>query len=101
MREIRYYPERDGLERYGLGPLEALLMDYLWSCNSPRTLAQIYYCRGSGRAKTTIQTTLFRLTRKGLLLFERPQHRDGRYSPTEPRAEWEARQLAAVQKSLE
>ena len=100
MTTLRYYPEKEGIERW-LGPLEGMLMEYLWSCTCPRTLAQIYYFRGEGRAKTTIQTTLWRLTKKGLLIFDRPHGRDGRYSPAEPRDVWEARMLAIVRASLE
>lgn len=101
MRDIRFHPERAGLERYGLGPTEAALMDYLWSCTSGRTLAQICYYRSGGRATTTTQTTLNRLVRKGLLVRSKTDSSRYRYQPTEPREEWEARQLAAVQAALE
>lgn len=100
---MKFYPDKDGLERYGLGPTESLIMEYLWSCTSPRTLSQVYECRNGGRAKTTINTTLVRLTRKGLLVYERPTGYTyfGFYRPAEPRATWEARQLAAVRAALE
>ena len=100
MRDIRYYPERDGLERFGLGPTEAELMDYLWSCTCPRTLAQIAYYRANGRAKNTIMTTLNRLVKKGLLTRTKLGTEHFRYAPVEPRTVWEARIIAAVKQSL-
>ena len=96
---MNYRPDREGLERYGLGPTEAMLLDYLWSCTTPRTLAQIHYYRSGGRAKTTTQTTLNRLVKKGMLTRRKNGHYV--YAPAEPRAVWEARQLAAVRAALE
>ena len=100
MRDIRYYPERDGLERFGLGPTEADIMDYLWNCTSARTLTQVFYYRHGGRAKTTIMTTLNRLVAKGLLIRSREGAHYSRYAPAEPRQQWEARIIAAVKQSL-
>lgn len=101
MRDLHYRPDCGGLERYGLGPTEADLMDYLWSCTSGRTLTQICYYRADGRAVTTIQTTLNRLTRKGLLIRSKTGSAHYCYRPAEPRAVWEARQIAAVRAALE
>lgn len=95
-----YHPDRNDLERF-LGPTESELMSYLWECSSGRTLTQIAYYRANGRAKTTIQTILNKLVRKGLLTRSKEDSRHYRYAPVEPRAQWEARQLTAVQKSLE
>ena len=95
-----YYPDRDGLERF-LGPTEAALMSYLWSCCSPRTLTQICFYRANGRATTTIQTTLNRLVTKGLLTRSKADGEMYRYAPIEPRQAWEARQIAAVRESLD
>ena len=95
-----YYPDRDGLERF-LGPTEAALMSYLWSCCSPRTLTQICFYRANGRATTTIQTTLNRLVTKGLLTRSKADGEMYRYAPVEPRQAWEARQIAAVRESLD
>lgn len=93
-----YRPDRTGLERF-LGPTEAYYMAYLWSCRGGRTLRQIMECRSDGRAKTSVQTTLNRLARKGLLRrTETP--RDYRYTPTEPREAWEARMVEIVRGSL-
>lgn len=95
----RYDFDADGLERW-LGPLEAALMDYLWDCTSPRTLAQVHYYRGGGRTSSTIQTTLHRLVRKGLLRRVEAPHADYQYTPVEPRETWEARQIEIVRESL-
>ena len=95
-----YYPDRDGLERF-LGPTEAALMSYLWSCCSPRTLTQICFYRANGRATTTIQTTLNRLVTKGLLTRSKADGEMYRYAPIEPRQAWEERQIAAVRDSLD
>ena len=98
---MKYCPDKCGLERFGLGPTEAELMDYLWNCCSPRTLTQINYYRARGRATTTVQTTLNRLVKKGLLIRSKADGGHYRYAPVEPRAEWEARMIAAVRESLE
>lgn len=97
---MKYYPDRTGLERF-LGPTESELMSYLWECAGGRTLTQVAYYRANGRAKTTIQTTLNRLVRKGLLVRSKTDSSHYRYTPVEPRDVWEARQLAVVQRSLE
>ena len=97
---MKYCPDRDGLERFGLGPTEAEFMDYMWSCTAPRTLTQVAYYRANGRKKTTCQTTLNRLVKKGLLTRTKPAGEHYRYAPVEPRAEWEARMVAAVVESL-
>lgn len=96
---IIYHPDRDDLERF-LGPTESELMSYLWQCSSGRTLAQIVYYRANGRATTTIQTILNKLVRKGLLTRTKREKEHYVYAPAEPRAVWEARQVAAVQQSL-
>jgi predicted transcriptional regulator len=98
---MHYRPHKDGLERYGLGPTEAALMEYLWDCTSGRTLSQVVYYRADGRATTTVQTTLNRLTRKGLLIRSKTDSSHYRYRPAETREVWEARQIAAVQAALE
>jgi predicted transcriptional regulator len=98
---MHYRPDRAGLERYGLGPTEAALMEYLWECTSGRTLSQVVYYRADGRATTTIQTTLNRLTRKGLLIRSKTDSSHYCYRPAEPRFEWEERQIAAVRAALE
>lgn len=95
-----YHPDRSDLERF-LGPTESELMSYLWECSKGRTLTQIYYYRANGRAKTTVQTILNKLVRKGLLTRTKNGTEHFVYAPAEPRAQWEARQLEAVQKSLE
>ena len=97
---MHYYPDKDGLERFGLGPTESELMEYLWSCTAPRTLTQVCYYRANGRATTTVQTTLNRLVKKGLLTRSKADGGHYRYAPIEPRAEWEARMIAAVADSL-
>ncbi len=97
---LKYYPERDGLERFGLGPTEAVIMEYLWSCTHSRTLTHICYYRADGRATTTIQTTLNRLVKKGLLSRSKADGGHYRYAPVETREQWEARQIAAVVDSL-
>ena len=96
---MRYNPEHDGLERF-LGPTETEMMEYLWSCCNPRTLTQVCYYRANGRAKTTVQTTLNRLVKKGLLTRSKADGGHYRYAPIETRAEWEARMIAAVADSL-
>jgi predicted transcriptional regulator len=97
---MTYHPDRDGLERFGLGPREAAIMEYMWDCCTPRTLRHVCYYRSEGRAVTTVQTTLNRLVNKGLLKKVKDGREHYHYSPIEPRAVWEARQLAAVRESL-
>ena len=100
MRDIRYYPERDGLERFGLGPTEAIIMAHMWSCTRPRTLTQVCFYCADGRAVTTVQTTINRLVKKGLLTRTAPDGGHYRYAPVEPRQQWEDRIIEAVKESL-
>jgi predicted transcriptional regulator len=69
----------------GLGPLEIRLLELLWAQEGPATVRHI---QGDlpELAYTTLETTLYRLHRKGLLL----RHKDGRafaYVPRCTRAE--------------
>jgi len=96
---MKYDTDKTGIERF-LGVREADVMAYLWDCCSPRSLAQVCYFHSGGKAKTTIQTTLNRLWRKGLLV-RTGGKQDYRYYPAEPRDVWEARQLAIVRESLD
>ena len=65
---------------FGLGPLEAKLLDQLWHDNRPLTVRNVHRAFPD-HAYTTLMTTLDRLYRKGLLL----RRRRGRAFAYEPR----------------
>lgn len=66
--------------RSGLGPLEARLLELLWTRPRAVTVRELQRAC-AGLAYTTIMTTLDRLYRKRLLL----RHRDGRAFAYQPR----------------
>jgi predicted transcriptional regulator len=89
-----------GLEHW-LGSLECAVMEVLWSFPSPMTLQQVYAAvrrRIGWRAKTTIQTTLKRLERKGVIA----GGRNGRYKwvAMVTREAWIQERVSAVLDSL-
>ncbi|MBJ8338521.1 BlaI/MecI/CopY family transcriptional regulator [Antrihabitans sp. YC3-6] len=81
-------PERRFTRKKQLGDLEKLVMDYLWSVNTPTTVRQVHEAISLHRslAYTTVMTVMNRLARKDLLT----QHRDSRahrFSPTQAQSE--------------
>jgi len=98
MKTLRYYPQKEGLERW-LGPLECLVMTYLWACPYGHTSRQVYARCNGGRKQTTIQTTIHRLMLKGMLVMDNSY--PARYSPAEPRDVWETRMIELVRRSLD
>ena len=101
---LRYKPTADGLLRW-LGPTEAAIMEIIWAAERPITVKAIW--REIEReyrelAYTTVMTTMERLAEKQLLDRRRPSGSSAYvYTPRETRAQFEARQAAAILASLE
>lgn len=62
------------------GRLEQKIINILWDASQPLTPTEVLATLGSGRAYTTIMTTLKRMVDKGLLK-RKPQGRSYVYSP--------------------
>jgi len=71
-----------------LGPLEAQLMEILWTRGESNVHDVVSELAAQKRAYTTVMTTLDRLFKKGLLE-RRKAERAFMYSPRLSRAEWE------------
>lgn len=95
-----YDLSKSGLEHW-LGPLEARVMDVLWSSDRrPLPLQRVWRELGSYEwAMTTIQTTLNRLVAKGLVgrNSDQPVYR---YFAIMPRAAWERENVERLLNSL-
>ena len=65
---IRLTPTGDGLRKL-LGPLEVEIMNIIWTGRRPYTVRQVHQQILTQRdlAYTTVQTTMVRLTEKGIL----------------------------------
>lgn len=74
-----------------LGELEAVVMDHLWSSESPATVRDVLAAmdRQPPLAYTTVMTVMDNLHRKGFLT-RSMEGRAYRYEPTMPRADYTA-----------
>ena len=82
-----------------LGPLEAQVMDVVWTQAGASSVRDVKEALGGEPAYTTVMTTLDRLFKKGLLV----RHRDGRgfvYSAHVSRADLSRRVAAAFVEAL-
>lgn len=77
-----------------LGPLEARVMDALWSAGTS-TAREVFASLGEGWAYTTIMTTLDRLHKKGVLLREK-EGLAWRYRPVLDRDAFERAKVDAL-----
>lgn len=99
-----FRPEASGLERF-MGPLEAAIMESVWAARGipvsvKATWKNIRTEYRESIAYTTVMTTMGRLRDKGFL--ERVKKSFAyHYTPRETRAQFEARQIAAILDSLE
>ncbi|ROR96306.1 putative transcriptional regulator [Salana multivorans] len=80
--------------RFGLGALEAQVMDVLWD-NGPSTIREVIDHLASHPAYTTIATVLTNLDRKRLLTITR-QNRSTRYATRTSREQHAAEQIEQV-----
>jgi predicted transcriptional regulator len=101
MKTPHYYNIAASSLEHWLGSLEACVMGVLWASPSPLTLQQVYADgrrRIGWRAKTTVQTTLKRLERKGVIA----GGRNGRYkwAAMMTREMWIQERVSAVLDSL-
>ena len=100
---LRFDPSKEGAERW-LGPLEAAIMEVVWSAGRPVTVKAVWRLLKLDYhpkiAYTTAMTTMTRLAEKRLL----ERTRKGMayvYTAVETREQFEARQRAAILASLE
>lgn len=99
---IVFYTGRDDLEK-ALGPLEARILILLWDATGPRTIREI--CETIGDlAMSTIQTTVNRMLRKGMIAQLGVRHRgpasNARYIPAQSEQELRRRIVREVIQAL-
>lgn len=76
-----------GVPRRGFGELEAVIMDYLWSQDGPRTVREMHTALSSARssAYTTVSTVVDNLHKKGWLRRQPADRQAFRYLPVASR----------------
>jgi predicted transcriptional regulator len=99
---FRFNPTKTDLERW-LGPLETPIMEAMWRADYPRTVRGVWReltQLGAPQAYTTVMTTMVRLWAKGMLN-RSGKSRTYQYTTRETRMQFEERQIAAIQASIE
>lgn len=81
------------MPRRGFGELEAVIMDYLWSQDGPRTVREMHIALSSVRssAYTTVSTVVDNLHKKGWLRRQPVDRQAFSYLPVASREEYGAR----------
>ncbi len=94
-------PPRETVPHAPLGPLEAAVMDCLWSTSRPLGVLEVHAAveRPSPRSRNTVHTTLQRLVRKGLAWRLR-QGRAHLYVATGTRRDWVAGTLERLVEAM-
>lgn len=78
------------MPRRGFGELEAVIMDYLWSQDGPRTVREMHIALSSARssAYTTVSTVVDNLHKKGWLRRQPADRQAFTYLPVASREEY-------------